>query len=125
MSSKYTSRIKAKPKRRKGRGGAMTQAGRDVHDLIAPKSKKAAVIARKTTNTLITHGDDIVDALVGEPGPEGGAMTQAGRDVHDLIAPKSKKLGVIARKSVNTLMNHGEEIAELFADEPAGGSLSL
>ena len=105
----------------------MTQAAKDVHDAIAPKSKKAAVIARKAVNTAMNHGEEIVDALVGEPEPEpqGGAMTQAGKDVHDAIAPKSKKAAVIARKAMNTAVNHGEDIVDALVGEPQGGSLSM
>ena len=60
MSSKYTSRIKAKPKRKR-RGGAMTEEGRDIYKAIAPKSKKGAVIARKTVNTLMNHGEEMAN----------------------------------------------------------------
>jgi hypothetical protein len=127
MSSKYTSRIKAKPKRRKRRGGAMTEEGKDIYKVIAPKSKKAAVIARKTVNTLMNHGEEmanIATALASESsGPEGGAMTEEGRDMYGAVRPISKRGATYARKGVNTLMNHGEDIAALGGDERAGGSL--
>jgi hypothetical protein len=126
MSSKYTSRIKAK--RRKRRGGAMTEEGKDIYKVIAPKSKKAAVIARKTVNTLMNHGEEmanIATALASESsGPEGGAMTEEGRDMYGAVRPISKRGATYARKGVNTLMNHGEDIATaLGGDERAVGSL--
>jgi hypothetical protein len=61
MSSKYTSRIKAKPRKRKRRGGAMTEEGKDIYDSMRHVGKRPARIARKTVNTLVNHGEDMVN----------------------------------------------------------------
>jgi hypothetical protein len=114
MSSKYTSRIKAQKRPRKRRGGAMTEEGKDIYNVIAPKNKKAAVIARKTVNTLMNHGEDIANIASAFSSPEeGGAMTEEGRDMYDAVRPVSKKAAKYARRGVNTLMNHGEDIANI------------
>jgi hypothetical protein len=123
MSSKYTSRIKAKPKRKR-RGGAMTEEGRDIYKAIAPKSKKGAVIARKTVNTLMNHGEEMANMATSLAGtsemdqPAGGAMTEEGRDIYKAVRPVSKRGATYARKGMNTLMNHGEDI--ITSGEVAG-----
>ena len=63
MSSKYTSRIKAKPKRRKRKGGAMTEEGRDMYHSVRPVfGKRPARMARKAVNTVMNHGEGAFEA---------------------------------------------------------------
>jgi hypothetical protein len=88
MSSKYTSRIKAKPRKRKRRGGAMTEEGRDIYKDVRPVSKRAATYARKGVNTLMNHGEEIANiatSLAAGTSAEGMAQPAGGslQDHHD------------------------------------------
>jgi hypothetical protein len=114
MSSKYTSRIKAKPKRRKRRGGAMTEDGKDIYDTMRPiVGKRPARMARKAVNTVMNHSEGAMEAAgtAAEIGMMmGGAMTEDGRDMYHSVRPVfGKRPARMARKAVNTVMNHGEE----------------
>ena len=121
MSSKYTSRIKAKPRKRKRRGGSMTEEGRDMYDFVRPASKRAATYARKGVNTLMNHGEELANIATSLAGtstegmdqPAGGAMTEEGRDMYHSVRPVfGKRPARMARKAVNTVMNHGEGAME-------------
>jgi ribosome-associated translation inhibitor RaiA len=120
MSSKYTSRIKAKPRKRKRRGGAMTEEGRDMYNAIRPVSKKAATYARKGVNTMTNHGEEMATIATAVAG---GAMTEEGRDMYNAIRPVNKRAATYARKGVNTMTNHGEEMANI-ATAVAGGAMT-
>jgi hypothetical protein len=43
----------------------MTEEGRDMYDAVRPISKRGATYARKGVNTLVNHGEDIVNMMGG------------------------------------------------------------
>jgi hypothetical protein len=82
----------------------------------------------------MNHGDSAMEAAgtAAEIGMMmGGAMTEEGKDVYDLVRPFGKRPARMARKAVNTLVSHGENVANFATslasegDERAGGSLQV